>query len=171
MLFFIPKCGGNLFHQMYFSCTLLYYVPCFYFVIRFCYKSSAWIISYTRGHQKVMLPSFISYYWQVEHVKISQCHYRIGRGIVIFQCSLHLCLQEHIFLPNKSCPPSSASNGAVPHHWHNGILAGFFSKDQTGAHLLVLGWKWLEATPPPPVCACIGCHGVTFTLTFWLSLI
>jgi len=89
--------------------------------------------------------------WQVEHVKISQCHYSIDQGIVTFQCSLHFCWQEHISLPNKSCPPSSASTGAVPHYWHNGILAGFLSKDHTCAHLLVLGWTCVGATPSPPV--------------------
>jgi hypothetical protein len=55
------------------------YVPCcFYLVIRFCYKSSAWIMSYTRGHQKVMLASFyfmLLTSWTGEHFTVSLQHW------------------------------------------------------------------------------------------------
>jgi hypothetical protein len=47
---------------------------------------------------------------------------------------------EDVFLPGKSCPPSSACTGtwcfAVPRHWHNGSLAGLLSKYQRGDNLM-----------------------------------
>jgi hypothetical protein len=49
--------------------------------------------------------------------------------------------KQHIFLPSKSWFPSSAAIGtrqfAMPHHWHNGDLVGFLSKDETGDTLMV----------------------------------
>jgi hypothetical protein len=80
----------------------------------------------------------------------TELQYKTAEGTTVFQCSLHLCQQpsstfeqEHVFPPTKSWSPSSAAigtrNSAMPHHWHNGVLIGFLSKDQTGDTLTVQG--------------------------------
>ena len=82
-----------------------------------------------------------------EHV--TELHYNIAEGIAISQGSLHLCRQsastfeqEHVFPHVTSCSPSSVTTGtrhSAVCHWCNGILAGSFSKDQTGDNLMVWG--------------------------------
>jgi hypothetical protein len=74
-------------------------------------------------------------------------HYNITEVTVIFQCSIQLCRQssstfeqKHAHPPTKNCSPSSAATGtqhsAVPHHWCNGVIAGFLPKDQTGDNVM-----------------------------------
>ena len=48
--------------------------------------------------------------------------------------------------PSETFSPFSAATGsrqaAVPHHWRNGVLIGFFFEDQTGDNLMVQGEDW-----------------------------
>ena len=78
-----------------------------------------------------------------------EVEYFIAASIFLFHFNLHLSWHssftfehQYLFVPGKSCSPSPAATGtrysAVPRHWHNGVLAGFFKRIRQD-HLIVWG--------------------------------
>jgi hypothetical protein len=105
--------------------------------------------------------------YKLDMWKFTELSYNIAEGIVIVQCSLHLCqwlsstFKTRTCIPGKNCCPFSAATCAwcfaVPCHWHNGILTGFL-QDEAGDNLMVQGECCSSVLPKFIVSFCGATH-------------